>query len=254
MKKQPLKTKTHARSIPRDHSSLFRIEVLCAKPLETLHTLWNTLSTHPLPEGPKETIAAQLVQQANTIMQSPFPVLPPAAQHTWQIRASLFPQGTRFVREFGGELYVVTARKEYFVYQEKQYRSLTLIAKTITGYETINGLDFFGLRNVPLERKRRVLCAILYPENTLSVEENTMPAGETRQAAEVPAKHPPLPAWIALFREKEKDKHPTLKYFDEEQFIEIVREIGKKPSLIAPSTLPQSAEQLNKVMEIVMTM
>ncbi len=53
--------------------------------------------------------------------------------------------GTRLVREWNGRRYEVTVASGGFVF-EGRYRSLTAIAKAITGTHW-NGRAFFGLRN-----------------------------------------------------------------------------------------------------------
>ena len=54
--------------------------------------------------------------------------------------------GTRFVREWQGETHEVTAvEDEAFVYRGKTYRSLTVVAREITGTHQ-SGPRFFGLR------------------------------------------------------------------------------------------------------------
>lgn len=53
--------------------------------------------------------------------------------------------GTRLVREYGGEEHVVTALTQGFEYRGKAYRSLSAIARTITGTPW-SGPLFFGLR------------------------------------------------------------------------------------------------------------
>jgi len=58
---------------------------------------------------------------------------------------SVIKPGTRFVREWQGETHEVLAiENEAFVYRGKTYRSLTVIAKAITGTHQ-SGPRFFGL-------------------------------------------------------------------------------------------------------------
>ena len=54
--------------------------------------------------------------------------------------------GTRFVREWKGVEHLVTVRDEDFDYQGRPYKSLSAIARAITGTRW-NGLIFFGLKN-----------------------------------------------------------------------------------------------------------
>ena len=60
-------------------------------------------------------------------------------------RAQRLKAGTVLVREFGGTRHTVTIVPEGFVWEEKTYRSLTAIARVITG-SSWNGPRFFGLR------------------------------------------------------------------------------------------------------------
>ncbi|MBI5529336.1 MAG: DUF2924 domain-containing protein [Deltaproteobacteria bacterium] len=54
--------------------------------------------------------------------------------------------GTRLIREWNGERHEVTTLRVGFEYQGRQYRSLSVIAREITGTRW-NGPKFFGLRN-----------------------------------------------------------------------------------------------------------
>jgi hypothetical protein len=54
--------------------------------------------------------------------------------------------GTRLIREFQGVEHCVTVRDDDFEYQGRPYKSLSAIARAITGTRW-NGLIFFGLKN-----------------------------------------------------------------------------------------------------------
>jgi hypothetical protein len=54
--------------------------------------------------------------------------------------------GTRFIREWQGVDHCVTVRDEDFEYRGRPYKSLSAIARAITGTRW-NGLLFFGLKN-----------------------------------------------------------------------------------------------------------
>jgi hypothetical protein len=54
--------------------------------------------------------------------------------------------GTRLIREWKGVEHAITVRQEGFEYQGRPYRSLSAIARHITGTRW-NGLVFFGLKN-----------------------------------------------------------------------------------------------------------
>lgn len=54
--------------------------------------------------------------------------------------------GTRLIREWRGVEYCVTVRHNDFEYQGRPFKSLSAIARHITGTQW-NGLTFFGLKN-----------------------------------------------------------------------------------------------------------
>ena len=54
--------------------------------------------------------------------------------------------GTRLIREWRGVEHCVTVRQQDFEYQGRSYKSLSAIARQITGTRW-NGLVFFGLKN-----------------------------------------------------------------------------------------------------------
>jgi hypothetical protein len=54
--------------------------------------------------------------------------------------------GTRLIREWKGIEHCVTVRDDDFEYQGRPYKSLSAIARSITGTRW-NGLVFFGLKN-----------------------------------------------------------------------------------------------------------
>jgi hypothetical protein len=54
--------------------------------------------------------------------------------------------GTRLIREWKGTEHLVTVRDADFEYQGRPYKSLSAVARTITGSRW-NGLVFFGLKS-----------------------------------------------------------------------------------------------------------
>ena len=59
---------------------------------------------------------------------------------------SLPVAGTRLIREWKGLEHCVTVRGDGFEYQGRPYKSLSAVARQITGTQW-NGLVFFGLKN-----------------------------------------------------------------------------------------------------------
>jgi hypothetical protein len=67
---------------------------------------------------------------------------------TRRIRADQKPiAGTRLIREFGGVEHVATVLNDGYEYQGSPYKSLSAIARAITGTRW-NGWVFFGLKTV----------------------------------------------------------------------------------------------------------
>ena len=54
--------------------------------------------------------------------------------------------GTKFIREYKGEKYEVTAKENGFEYQNQTYKTLSAVANVITGTHW-NGKKFFGVAN-----------------------------------------------------------------------------------------------------------
>jgi len=59
--------------------------------------------------------------------------------------------GTRLIRDYQGIEHCVTVRDDDFEYQGRPYKSLSAIARAITGTRW-NGLVFFGLKNQRVAR------------------------------------------------------------------------------------------------------
>jgi hypothetical protein len=60
--------------------------------------------------------------------------------------------GTRFVREWEGVEHTVTVLTDGFEWQGRKYKSLSAIARAITGVQW-NGWRFFGIRELPRRKK-----------------------------------------------------------------------------------------------------
>lgn len=69
-----------------------------------------------------------------------------------RMRDDHFVAGTRLVREWQGVDHEVTVQEDGFEYQGRPYRSLSAVARTITGTRW-NGPLFFGLRTKEGQRQ-----------------------------------------------------------------------------------------------------
>lgn len=65
--------------------------------------------------------------------------------------------GTRFIREWQGRAYTVTAEPNGFLWEGRRYGSLSAIARAITGTRW-NGPVFFGLKRAPTTDPRLSRC------------------------------------------------------------------------------------------------
>ena len=62
--------------------------------------------------------------------------------------------GTRLVREWDGAEHTVTVLRDGYDWQGRKFRSLSAVAKAITGTNW-NGFRFFGVRNVSTRRRTK---------------------------------------------------------------------------------------------------
>ncbi|WP_242443409.1 DUF2924 domain-containing protein [Sphingobium sp. LB126] len=60
--------------------------------------------------------------------------------------------GTRLVREWDGAEHVITVLRDGFDWQGRKYKSLSAVARTITGTQW-NGYRFFGLREAKADAR-----------------------------------------------------------------------------------------------------
>ena len=68
-----------------------------------------------------------------------------SSEETARPAAMVIKQGTRLVRSWGGKTHVVLVTEQGYAYEDKFHRSLSTIAKQITGAHW-SGPRFFGLR------------------------------------------------------------------------------------------------------------
>ncbi len=66
------------------------------------------------------------------------------ARQCKQPRSNRVSEGTQLVREWKGQTYIVSKSGNEYLYEDKRYKSLSAIAKVITGNH-VSGPKFFGL-------------------------------------------------------------------------------------------------------------
>jgi len=141
-------------------TTLQQVTAIQKMPLSALRERWRALLG---PEPPKAYKPEQLIRRlAYRVQELHYGGLSQAAQrHLEEIAdrdehrrnrrgpsrqmRDIPAAGTRFVREWDGQEHVVTATHDGgFEYTGRRYRTLTAVAKAITGQHT-NGRRFFGL-------------------------------------------------------------------------------------------------------------
>jgi hypothetical protein len=136
------------------------LDSLGTLPASSLKTLWLELFGHPLKIQSRRDVIVRLIayrlqeraygglsasarsrlrKLAQELERSPDGELP---------SAQLIKPGTRLVREWKGKPHSVTVTEGGFTYDGRAYRSLSQIAREITGARW-SGPAFFGLRKPP---------------------------------------------------------------------------------------------------------
>ncbi|MBU0554924.1 MAG: DUF2924 domain-containing protein [Alphaproteobacteria bacterium] len=132
------------------------LAVLSAMPAAQLAETWTSLTDEPLPSvavGLQRRLLAQRLQEKRL---GGLPALvarelarigdaSPATAATPRTAISLTP-GARLVREWNGRTIVVDVREDGFTWEGQHYRSLSMIARAVTGAQW-SGPRFFGLRS-----------------------------------------------------------------------------------------------------------
>ena len=96
-----------------------------------------------LPDGAHFKMRAVLQEIGADELASPRP----ATSRRRAGRTDKLVSGTLLIRDWRGQRYEVTVRDDGFAYQGREYRSLSAIARAITGTQW-NGPAFFGLRTI----------------------------------------------------------------------------------------------------------
>src|SRR5947209_5059793 len=144
-----------AQSSTRDDELRAEIEGMRALGVDQLRTLWrSTFGLAAPPALTKDLVARMLAwrlqeQSMGGLNQATVKLLNSIRQgeHSPDRGKRRLRSGTVLVREYQGERYAVTIVPGGFVWGEKTYASLSIIARAITG-TAWNGPRFFGLRTV----------------------------------------------------------------------------------------------------------
>lgn len=144
-----------AQSSTGDDDLRAEIERMPMLHVDQLRTLWrSTFGLAAPPALTKDLIARMLawrIQEQSTggLNQATVKLLNDIRQgeHSPEARKRRLRSGTVLVREYQGERHTVTIVPGGFVWREKTYASLSIIARAITG-TAWSGPRFFGLRAV----------------------------------------------------------------------------------------------------------
>ena len=132
--------------------------------LEALKARWLELKPLPLPKFMRRELMSKAL--AHAIRQAAFGGLDPATQKKLdQLVRQIVPSGerpppapnrikvgTRLIREWQGRVHEVTVESDAFIWNGKRHRSLSEIARLITGTRW-NGWVFFGLKRTGASSK-----------------------------------------------------------------------------------------------------
>lgn len=132
------------------------LAALSAMPAVQLAEAWASLSDEPLPSVATELQRRLLAQRLQEKRLGALPAMvarelariasgDPAAAPAPRPAISLSP-GARLVREWNGRTIAVDVGEDGFIWEGRHYRSLSMIARAVTGAHW-SGPRFFGLRS-----------------------------------------------------------------------------------------------------------
>jgi hypothetical protein len=133
-----------------------QVAELARMPIDKLRGRWEVLYGTPPPGNNRDYLVRRLAYRIQELAfggleESTRQKLREAAERADEKpaprkrREGLPVAGTRLVREWNGRRYEVTVTADGVVYDGRPYRSLTAVAKAITGAHW-NGRAFFGLK------------------------------------------------------------------------------------------------------------
>ncbi len=141
-----------------DAQVLMRLSALKAMTVQELKAEWENLFDKPAPNNSHTYLQQRLAYRVQELayggLSKPVKAMLDALADEVEgkkVRKSVISDprnpviGTRLVREWDGEEHVITVLKDGFDWQGRRYKSLSAIARGITGTRW-NGYRFFGLR------------------------------------------------------------------------------------------------------------
>jgi hypothetical protein len=140
---------------PRDAAFEAEIEALPDLSLEELRRMWQDLYGEPAPSAFRRKLLARGIAYERQAKR--YGGLTPSVRRRLHraandlssgnppVRSARLKSGTRLVRDWNGTTHVVDVVEGGFVWKGEHYRSLSIIARTITGARW-SGPRFFGLR------------------------------------------------------------------------------------------------------------
>jgi len=139
--------------------TLARLAALKSAPFGDLKTMWEQLFDQPAPQFNRRFLESRLAYRIQELalgglkretvrrLERLGEELDGGKREVRRARLNTRPvAGTRLIREWNGVSHQITVADEHFEYQGKPYKSLSSIARDITGTNG-NGWAFFGLKN-----------------------------------------------------------------------------------------------------------
>ena len=139
-------------------STIKQVLALQNQPIQELKQLWQQLFDEPAPPYQKNYLIPRLAHRLQELAYGPMTEKPAAtldAMANQMEKGKKFSNhmlngkpavGTKLIREYQGVTYEVLVAENGFTYCGQTYKSLSAIARRITGTRW-NGPLFFGLRN-----------------------------------------------------------------------------------------------------------
>ena len=142
----------------KQSSTIKQVLALQNQPIQELKKIWVQLFDEPAPPYQKNYLLPRLAHRLQELAYGPMTEKPAATLESLanqMVKGKKFSNhmlngkpavGTKLIREYQGVAYEVLVAENGFTYCGQTYKSLSAIARRITGTRW-NGPLFFGLRN-----------------------------------------------------------------------------------------------------------
>lgn len=131
------------------------LAALAAMPLVQLRERWTAIENSAVPSVPEGLLRRLIAQRLQEGRYGSLPSLvvrelerveSGKGQAEPPLKTQALMPGARLIREWNGKIVAVEVRDDGFVWEDRSYRSLSQIARAVTGAHW-SGPRFFGLRS-----------------------------------------------------------------------------------------------------------